>query len=83
MQDIAVVWQRVRNAAIVYDSTEGRALSPSRNRSSSPVKEGSLMDSQAKKSKATDHAAVSFHVVVEVKRSTTCLVFVFALMSLV
>ena len=66
IQDVATVWQRVRAAAVVHDSVAGRALSPSRTRSSSPVREGSLTKEQLKNNTSTDHAPVSFHVVVEV-----------------
>ena len=64
-QDLKNVWQRVQVAAAVYDSPEGRALSPSRNRSSSPLKEHKAAgtDWQAKSSKAL----VPFPVVIEVR----------------
>ncbi len=63
---MTTVWARVQAAAVVHDSAEGRALSPSRARSPSPVKESSLAAEKLKNSYAADPAAVSFHVVVEV-----------------
>lgn len=65
LQDVAMVHQRVRAAAVVYDSAEGRALSPYRSRSASPRKEGSLPNSP-KKEAASDGPIVSFHVVTQV-----------------
>ena len=67
-QDVAMVCQRVRAAAVVYDSAEGRALSPSRTRSPSPRKEGSLPNSP-KREAASDGPTVSFHVVTQVRTS--------------
>jgi len=69
VQDVTTVWARVQAAAVVHDSAEGRALSPSRTRSPSPVKESSLAAEKLKNSNAADPAAVSFHVVVEVSLS--------------
>ena len=63
---MTTVWARVQAAAVVHDSAEGRALSPSRTRSPSPVKDSSLAAEKLKNSNAADPAAVSFHVVVEV-----------------
>ncbi len=71
VQDVTTVWARVPAAAVVHDSAEGRALSPSRARSPSPVKESSLAAEKLKNSHAADPAAVSFHVVVEVSLSST------------
>jgi len=56
----------VQAAAVVHDSAERRALSPSRARSPSPVRDGSLAAEKLKNSNAAEPAAVSFHVVVEV-----------------
>lgn len=61
-----MVCQRVRAAAVVYDSAEGRALSPSRPRSPSPCREGSLPDGP----KRDTAPVVTFHVVTEVDSST-------------
>jgi len=66
VQDVTTVWARVQAAAVVHDSAERRALSPSRARSPSPVRDGSLAAEKLKNSNAADPAAVSFHVVVEV-----------------
>lgn len=60
-----MVCQRVRAAAVVYDSDEGRALSPSRTRSPSPRKEGSLPNSPRREG-VSEGPAVSFHVVTQV-----------------
>ena len=64
-----MVSQRVRAAAVVYDSAEGRALSPSRTRSPTPRREGSLPGSP-KREAASEHPVVSFHVVTEVNSPT-------------
>lgn len=53
----------------MHDSAAGRALSPSRARSPSPVKDGSLAAEKLRNINAADPAAVSFHVVVEVSLS--------------
>ncbi|KAL3158548.1 hypothetical protein ABBQ38_010768 [Trebouxia sp. C0009 RCD-2024] len=64
-KDVAMVCQRVRAAAVVYDSAEGRALSPSRARSPSPRREGSLPNSP-RREVASEGPAVSFHVVTQI-----------------
>ena len=65
LQDLEVVWQRVRAAAVVCDSPEGRALLPGRDCSIS-VKKDSVVNGQARNGTATHRAAVSFHIVIEV-----------------
>ena len=65
LQDVAMVCQRVRAAAVVYDSAEGRALSPSKTRPPSPRKEGSSPNSP-KREAAPEGPTVSFHVVTQV-----------------
>lgn len=62
LQDVAMVHQRVRAAAVVYDSAEGRALSPYRSRSPSPRKE----PNSPRKEAASDGPVVTFHVVTQV-----------------
>ncbi|DBA74840.1 TPA: hypothetical protein ACH3X2_009182 [Trebouxia sp. C0005] len=68
-KDVTTVWARVQAAGVVHDSAAGRALSPSRARSPSPVKDGSLAAEKLRNINAADPAAVSFHVVVEVSLS--------------
>ncbi|KAL0019436.1 hypothetical protein WJX79_008265 [Trebouxia sp. C0005] len=65
-KDVTTVWARVQAAGVVHDSAAGRALSPSRARSPSPVKDGSLAAEKLRNINAADPAAVSFHVVVEI-----------------
>ena len=47
LQDVATVWQRVRAAAVVHDSTEGQALSPIRSRSAIPNRSRSVSPSKS------------------------------------